>query len=154
MTELLVVFAIIAVLATMLMTGFIRMQQNSKLASATDRVISHLQTARAMAINHGKVYSYHLDYFKTLEQQYSMCVLPFADLSLPLDQQKRYDTHSIDRSIQVKNGAGLTQFSIHFNPDGSAVGSTTEISLFDTGSTHTRTVQIYQGGMIRLKRDK
>jgi len=144
MTELLVVIGIIAILATMLMAGFVRMQQNTKLVALTDRVISHLQTARAMAINSGRVYRFEIKAYAMQESFYSMWILSDSTPN-PLERLP------VQKGLNVLDDAAEQEFIVAFNPDGSS-GGTTEIHIQDPATDTIRTVQVFQGGMIRLKR--
>jgi prepilin-type N-terminal cleavage/methylation domain-containing protein len=154
LTELLVVFGIIAILATMLMAGFMRMQQNARLTGMTDRVLSHLQLARSMAINHGAVYRVEIKSFVTAESQYGMWIT--ADGS-----SAQLELTALPKNITVLgNLPGPTyvqEFNAGFNPDGtlSAIATTTNlysIDIVDQSSSQGRTLQVFQGGMVRLKR--
>ena len=149
LTELLVVFGIIGILATMLMAGFLRMQQNARLTGMTDRVLSHLQLARSMAINHGAVYRVEIKSFVTAESQYGMWIAPAGTTS-------QLELMPVQKSIDVSMTPAhpnhpVDRVSVTFNPDGSSAG-TIEINIVDQSTSQVRVVQVFQGGMVRLKR--
>lgn len=174
--ELVVVIGIVGFLSSILVGGYIRMQQNTRISAMTDRVISNLQIARNMAINNAAVY--RMDAYATTNPAYpiSLCVVEkeahdaWLALTPPRPEMKRFEGQKIETRFKVRKLLGAafapSEFYVGFNPDGTlnfdpnvviviydlqrqvgGVDPTTPADIKDGAE-----IDIFQGGMIKRKK--